>query len=83
MKACDESRQGFAQVTGDPARITDVLALLKPGGLYIVDDLLPHDTWPAVTPERANDFLARLPDTSNLLATPLRWASVLIVGARL
>lgn len=64
-------------------RIADLLALLKPGGLYIVDDLLPQDTWTADHPERVNGFLAHLPDTPNLLAAPLRWASGLMVGARL
>ncbi|MGW7610520.1 O-methyltransferase [Streptomyces sp. NPDC054766] len=31
-------------------RLADLLALLEPGGLYIVDDLLPQDTWPADHP---------------------------------
>jgi hypothetical protein len=48
-----------------------------------VDDLLPQDTWTADHPERVNGFLAHLPDTPNLLAAPLRWASGLMVGARL
>ncbi|WRZ95483.1 hypothetical protein OHB54_44570 [Streptomyces sp. NBC_01007] len=68
---------------GKILRLADLLALLEPGGLYIVDDLLPQDTWPADHPERVNDFLAHLPDIPNLLATQLRWASGLIVGARL
>ncbi|MFF3411652.1 hypothetical protein ACFYW8_36885 [Streptomyces sp. NPDC002742] len=60
---------------GEVLCLADLLALLSPGGLYIVDDLLPRATWAADHPERVNDFLAHLPDAPNLLTAPLRWAS--------
>ncbi|MCP3816886.1 class I SAM-dependent methyltransferase [Streptomyces sp. A3M-1-3] len=64
-------------------RLGDLLELLEPGGLYVVDDLLPQDTWPDGHQARVDAFLARVPAVSNLLGTPLRWASGLMVGARI
>ncbi|MFI8105479.1 O-methyltransferase [Streptomyces sp. NPDC086023] len=59
-----------------------LLSLMAPGGIYVVDDLLPQDTWPDDHQPRVDGFLARLPEQRNLRATPLRWASGLVVGAR-
>ncbi|MDJ0347096.1 hypothetical protein QMK19_36970 [Streptomyces sp. H10-C2] len=64
-------------------RLEDLLNLLEPGGLYIVDDLLPQATWPTGHQDRVDDFLAHLPDRLNLICTQLRWASGLVVGARI
>ncbi|MCC3767783.1 O-methyltransferase [Streptomyces sp. UNOC14_S4] len=64
-------------------RLDDLLDLLEPGGLYVVDDLRPQATWPADHGPRVDTFLAHLPENPKLLATPTRWASGLVVGARL
>ncbi|MEU2490954.1 class I SAM-dependent methyltransferase [Streptomyces sp. NPDC007883] len=63
-------------------RLADLLDLLKPGGLYIVDDLLPQPTWPDDHQPRVDTFLAHLPEHPNLLYTPARWASGLLIGTR-
>ncbi|MGW8955620.1 O-methyltransferase [Streptomyces sp. NPDC055709] len=63
-------------------RLADLLALLEPGGLYLVDDLLPQPTWPDDHQPRVDAFLAHLPEHPNLLYTPLRWASGLLIGTR-
>ncbi|MFF3327748.1 O-methyltransferase [Streptomyces sp. NPDC002889] len=63
-------------------RLADLIALLEPGGLYIVDDLLPQPTWPEDHQPRVDTFLARLSEHPNLLVTPLRWASGLLIGTR-
>lgn len=64
-------------------QLPDLLALLRPGGLYVVDDLLPQPTWPDDHQKRVDGFLAHLPEQPNLLAAPMRWASGLVVGARI
>ncbi|MEU8698537.1 class I SAM-dependent methyltransferase [Streptomyces sp. NPDC048680] len=64
-------------------RLDDLLNLLEPGGLYIVDDLLPQPTWPSDHQPRVDAFLAQLSERINLLGTVAIWASVwLLVGAR-
>ncbi|MFE7778727.1 O-methyltransferase [Streptomyces sp. NPDC057445] len=63
-------------------RLADLIALLERGGLYIADDLLPQPTWPDDHQSRVDAFLAHLPEHPNLLYTPLRWASGLLIGTR-
>lgn len=64
-------------------RLGDLLDLLRPGGLYVVDDLLPQATWPPDHQDRVDGFLADAPIRPNLQSTALRWASGLLLGARL
>ena len=63
-------------------RLDDLLALLRVGGLYIGDDLLPQPTWPDDHQQRVDGFLARLPTVEGLRAITLAWASGLVVGTR-
>ncbi|MGW3398751.1 O-methyltransferase [Streptomyces hydrogenans] len=75
----------FAYVDCRPGkylRLPDLLALLKPGALYVVDDMLPQDTWPDDHQPRVDGFLERLPDVPNWRATPMNWASGLVVAVR-
>ncbi|MGN9911187.1 hypothetical protein ACTMTJ_26890 [Phytohabitans sp. LJ34] len=60
----------------------DVLGLLRPGGLYIGDDLLSRPTWPAEHEERVAAFLTSLPQVPRLRSTTIAWASGLVVGVR-
>ncbi|MGA5406927.1 O-methyltransferase [Streptomyces lavendulocolor] len=76
----------FAYVDCRPGkylRLPDLLALLRPGALYVVDDMLPQATWPEDHQPRVNGFLERLPDVPNWRATPMNWASGLVVAARI
>ncbi|OCC09270.1 O-methyltransferase [Streptomyces sp. PTY087I2] len=64
-------------------RLDDLIDLLEPGGLYVVDDLLPQPTWPNDHQARVDSFVAHLPEHSNLLGTVATWASGLLVGTRI
>lgn len=59
-----------------------LLELLRVGGLYIGDDLLPQPTWPDDHQPRVDGFLGRLPKIAGLRATTMAWASGLVVAAR-
>lgn len=75
----------FAYVDCRPGkylRLPDLLALLAPGALYVVDDMQPQPTWPDDHQPRVDGFLERLPDVPNLRATPMAWASGLVIAAR-
>jgi predicted O-methyltransferase YrrM len=63
-------------------RLGDLLALLRIGGLYVADDLLPQPTWPADHPSRVNVFLGRLPEVPGMRAMTMEWASGVVLGAR-
>lgn len=60
----------------------ETLALLKRGGLYVVDDMLPQPNWPEGHQARVDDLVARLESHPELVATRFAWASGLIVAAR-
>ncbi|WP_419707968.1 O-methyltransferase [Promicromonospora sp. NFX87] len=62
-------------------QLDTLLNLLAPGGLYVVDDLLPQDTWPENHPERVDQFLEAWP-RAGMVATPMSWASGLLVAAK-
>ncbi|QNE77221.1 hypothetical protein F0344_23755 [Streptomyces finlayi] len=64
-------------------RLEDLLDLLAPGGLYIVDDLLPQPTWPSDHQPRVDAFLEQLPGHTNLPGTATTWASGLVIGSRI
>ncbi|MFD4314968.1 O-methyltransferase [Streptomyces sp. NPDC058548] len=76
----------FAYVDCRPGkylRLPDLLAILKPGALYVVDDMLPQATWPEDHQPRVDGFLERLPEVPNWRATPMNWASGLVIAARI
>jgi predicted O-methyltransferase YrrM len=58
------------------------LALLAPGGLFIVDDMLPQPNWPQDHPARVDDLTARLKCHPDLATVSLSWASGLLIAAR-
>ena len=59
-----------------------LLGLLRVGGLYVADDLLPQPTWPTDHQLRVDGFVARLPSVNGLRVVTMAWASGLVVGAR-
>ena len=62
--------------------LDDALALLRPGGLYVVDDMLPQPNWPEGHQTRVDALTARLRTHPDLTVVTLGWASGLIVAAR-
>lgn len=62
--------------------LDETLALLRPGGLYVVDDMLPQSNWPDNHQARVDDLTARLKSHPDLAAVSLSWASGLIIAAR-
>ncbi|WP_067469283.1 O-methyltransferase [Nocardia amamiensis] len=55
---------------------------LAPGGLYVVDDLLPQATWPNDHQPRVDRFLAEIGDEDGLHVARLSWDSGIIIAAR-
>ena len=63
-------------------RLPDLLDLLAPGGIYVVDDLLPQATWPHDHQGRVDGFLQRIPAEERLHVTAMAWGAGVLVGAR-
>ena len=62
--------------------VEDALRLLAPGGLYVVDDMLPQRNWPEGHQVRVDALVAFLENRADLAITRLDWASGLIMAAR-
>ena len=57
-------------------------ALLKIGGLYVIDDLLPQSSWPADHAAKVPILIAQLESRHDLRLTKLAWASGLIIAVK-
>jgi predicted O-methyltransferase YrrM len=60
----------------------EALALLKIGGLYIIDDLLPQSNWPEGHQKNVDHLIAELEARSDLILTKMNWASGLIIATK-
>jgi predicted O-methyltransferase YrrM len=58
------------------------LSLLRTGGIYFVDDLLPQSNWPADHPSKVEALVATLESRRGFVATRLGWASGLMLLVR-
>src|SRR5258708_38324858 len=59
------------------------LAALKPGGLYIVDDLLPQINWPKDHQANVDRLITTLESRHDLILITFNWASALIVATKI
>lgn len=62
--------------------LDQTLALLKRGGLYVIDDILPQPNWPEGYPARVDALVRDLEAREDLTMVTLGWASGLIVAAK-
>ena len=62
--------------------LEDALALVKPGGLYVIDDLLPQPNWPDGHAEKVPVLLKQLANDPRFVLCPMAWASGVAVAVR-
>jgi len=62
--------------------LDEALQLLKVGGLYIVDDMLPQPSWPEDHPPKVANLISVLERRRDLRLTLLNWSTGLIVAAK-
>jgi hypothetical protein len=58
------------------------LSLLAPGGLYVVDDLLPQPTWPAGHHAAVDALRANLTARTDLAVAELEWSTGVLIATR-
>jgi ubiquinone/menaquinone biosynthesis C-methylase UbiE len=58
------------------------LRVVKPGGFYIIDDMLPQDSWPEGHSEKIPILMKALADNPDFEVLPLVWASGVVVAVR-
>lgn len=67
---------------GKYSHLDDVLRLLNPGGLYVVDDMLPQANWPDGHGEKAAALISVLESLPGFAVSKLSWSTGLIVAVR-
>jgi len=60
----------------------ETFALLRPGGFYIIDDMLPQPNWPAGHADKAGAFIAMLGKRKDLLLTKMNWSTGIIIAVK-
>ena len=60
----------------------EALAVVKPGGFWVGDDLLPQSNWPAGHAARIPLLLEALARNAEFFILPLVWASGVVVAVR-
>ncbi|MBC7390889.1 MAG: class I SAM-dependent methyltransferase [Opitutaceae bacterium] len=59
--------------------LNDTLSILKTGGLYIIDDMLPQPNWPEGHSENVTRLVNYLDTRKDLVLTKMNWSTGLII----
>jgi predicted O-methyltransferase YrrM len=62
--------------------LRDALELLSPGGLYVIDDLLPQANWPDGHAPKVLALVNKLEADQRLVVCKLSWSSGIIIATR-
>jgi len=62
--------------------LDEVLAMLKKGGLYIIDDMIPQPNWPDGHHEKATKLLQYLDTRNDLILTKQVWATGIVIAVK-
>jgi predicted O-methyltransferase YrrM len=62
--------------------LDEALAVVKPGGFYVIDDLLPQPSWPEGHGEKVSPLINRLAAREDFHIVQMAWASGLVLAVR-
>ncbi len=68
---------------GKYTHFDEALSLLKIGGLYVIDDLLPQPNWPEDHPQKVASLIQTLEENQNFQVTKLNWSTGLIIAVKI
>jgi predicted O-methyltransferase YrrM len=57
----------------------ETIGLVKKGGFYIIDDMLPQPNWPDAHSEKVERFLTGLGKRNDIILTKLNWSTGIII----
>jgi predicted O-methyltransferase YrrM len=69
-------------IPGKYEALDEALAIVKLGGYYVVDDMLPQPNWPEGHGEKASTLLECLAADQRFVMLPLVWSSGILVLVR-
>lgn len=62
--------------------LDEALAVIKPGGFYVIDDMLPQPNWPDGHAEKIPLLMQQLAEKKSFEILPLVWASGVVIAVR-
>ncbi len=62
--------------------LDEALAALKPGGLYVVDDMNPQPHWPDDAPHHVPRVLRHLQDQADMCVAKMNWSTGIVIAAK-
>jgi predicted O-methyltransferase YrrM len=68
---------------GKYTHLDEALRSLKRGGLYVIDDMLPHPNWPDGHAQRVDELISILENRQDLTITKLNWSTGVIIGTKI
>jgi predicted O-methyltransferase YrrM len=68
---------------GKFSHLNDALSLLRTGGIYVIDDLLPQPNWPDGHAPRVPVLIDEIERRSEFVTVRLSWASGLMIAVRI
>ncbi len=68
---------------GKYTHLDEALNLLKPGGIYLIDDMLPQPNWPADHPPKVEKLIETLEKRHDLRLTIMQWSTGLILAVKI
>ncbi len=63
--------------------LDDALGLLNPGGLYVIDDMLPQPNWPEGHADKVAALLEELGARTDLTVVRMSWSTGLVIATKL
>ncbi|MCV9389194.1 O-methyltransferase [Reichenbachiella ulvae] len=67
---------------GKYSALDETLALLKVGGLYVIDDMTPQPNWPEGHAEKATALIDYLQSREDLTMTKMEWSTGVIICSK-
>jgi predicted O-methyltransferase YrrM len=68
---------------GKYTNLDEALELVRVGGLYVVDDMLPQPNWPEDHPPKVARLLETLGSRPDFSVTTMSWSTALVIAARM
>lgn len=68
---------------GKYSHLDEALRLLKRGGLYVIDDMLPQPNWPDDHAPRGGELISILESRDDLVLTKLNWSTGVIIATKI
>ncbi len=67
---------------GKYSMLEETLEMVKPGGCYLVDDMMPQHNWPPEHGIKAENLLRELEGRADFHITKLNWSTGLVLAVR-